>query len=184
MKMKRFIRLTKSYFFWFVVLLVGLVFLCDAIKYQIMLTDLDNDNVAEYCGSYTVFVKRTAPNNKVYIVELGNGDTLSINTIFIENDDQFENNDVADFKYSRQRFVSILGLHSEGISITSIDGTFVYLDENEATAEAKSGTIIYYFLSILIISFALLPVWTAMGLQILLKSNKSKRKRRKKEIAG
>ncbi|MBQ8574696.1 MAG: hypothetical protein IJ447_01450 [Clostridia bacterium] len=179
MKMNKFIRIIKSSLFWFVIFLVGVFVLSEAIKFQVMLSDLDNDNVVEYCGGYTVYVKGARPSTRRYIVELENGDTLEIT--YIDDNDQFENNDVANFKYSRQRFVSTLGLHSEGISISSVDGAVVYLDENKATVEAKGLMIINYFLSILIIGFALLPVWAEIGMRILLGTNKSKHKRRKKK---
>lgn len=179
MKTKKIIRIIKSYFAFFIFFLVGLYPLSEAIKLQVMLSDLDKDAVSEYCGSYTVYVKGSRPSTKRYIVELENGDTLEIHPTYIENYKRFKSDDIARFKYSRQKFVSTLGLHHQGISITSVDKTIVYMDENTATDEAKGKIILMYFISFLVFTVALLPIWPAMVFQIIIRTKKAKHKSKK-----
>lgn len=179
MKIKKSIRIIKKSFFWFVIFLVGLFELFEGIKYQVMLSDFNNDTFCEYCGSYNVYLKGSRPSTKRYIVELENGDSLEINPTYIENDNQFESDDIACFKYSRQKFVSTLGLHRQGIRITSVDKTVVYLDENTVIDEAKGMVILIYFISFLIFIVAFMPIWTAMVFQIIIRTKKAKHKSKK-----
>lgn len=177
-------RKIKSSVFWVIVFFVGLFLLSEAVKFQVMLSDLDDDTISEYCGYYTVCEKGPREYNKRYIVELGNGDKLEIPNIYVDYDKIFEKGNMATFRYSRQKFVSIFGLHSQGISITSVDKTIVYLDENTATDDAKGKMIILYFGSFFTFCVALLPIWLAMVFQIIIRTKKPKRKlkqKRKKE---
>lgn len=176
MKTKKLIRIIKSYFAFFIFFLVGLYPLSESIKFQVMLSDLDKDAVSEYCGGYTVYVKGSRPSTKRYIVELENGDTLEMHPTYIDNCNQFKSDDIARFKYSRQKFVSTLGLHRQGISITSVDKTIVYMDENTATDEAKGKIILLYFISFLVFTVALLPIWIPMVFQIIISKKKPKHK--------
>ncbi len=179
MKTKKIIRIIKSYFTFFIFFLMGLYSLSEAIKFQVMLSDLDKDTVSEYCGGYTVYKKGPREYSKRYIVELENGDKLEIPTAYVNNFKIFENSNIATFRYSRQKFISSLGLYQRGIHITSIDGTIVYLDENTMTDEYKGLVVICYFLSVLIFSIAFLPIWSAMVFQIIIRTKKPKHKSKK-----
>lgn len=158
---------------------MGLYSLSEAIKFQALLSDLDNDTISEYCGYYTVYKKGPREYSKRYIVKLENGDKLEIPTVYVDNFKIFENSNTATFRYSRQKFISTLGLHRQGISITSVDKTIVYMDENTATDEAKGKMIILYFLSFLVFSVAFLPIWSAMVFQIIIRAKKPKHKSKK-----
>lgn len=181
MKMKKFVRIIKSSFFWLVTFLIGVLVLFEAIKYQALLSDLDNNTISEYCGYYTVQKKGPREYSKRYIVELENGDKLEIPTVYVDNFKMFENSNTATFRYSRQKFISSLGLYQLGIHITSIDGTTVYLDESTMADEYKGLSVICYFLSVLIFCIAFLPIWLAMVFQIIIKKPKCKLKQKRKK---
>ncbi len=157
-----------------IIFLIVLIFLLtmlivSAVKGILLCNHIQNNDVKEYVGEFTVR-KQSSSRNTRYYITLGNGDAVRVDPDNIENNEEFMSASSLSFTYSSPKYAISSAYNC--VEIRDAESGTVYLNSSAVYSDAKVGVYIAFAIAFVFFLITILVFLHTIGFP--------KMKRRKK----